>query len=157
METRRFRSTAVLSLAIVAATIGCALVGVPAEAAGRLPAVRSGGQAHLAIEPVGMPSPNLDTPEGIELHIRAVFGQSARGALCIAGAESGWRADALNVNDDSSRDRGVFQINSRWHGGLTDGDAFDAATNVAYAFRLSDGGRNWSAWSAVTRKRCGFD
>ena len=87
---------------------------------------------------------------------RATSQPRAGVAQCIAGAESGWRRDALNLNPDGSRDRGVFQINSRWHETMPDAEAFDPVANVRYAYLVSDGGRDWSAWSEVTRARCGI-
>lgn len=97
------------------------------------------------------PAVAIDVPDTIA----AVFGEHAGAAMCIAGAESGWRGDAVAHNDDGSRDRGVFQINSRWHPALTDSDALDIAANIRFAHVLSRGGIDWSAWSAVTRERCG--
>lgn len=88
--------------------------------------------------------------------IAEVFGDRAAVALCVAGAESGWRPDAVNVNDDGSRDRGVFQINSRWHPDIPEREAFNPHANALHAHRLSEGGADWSAWAKLTRARCGL-
>lgn len=71
-------------------------------------------------------------------------------AVAVALAESGGDTQAVNINSDStrSRDRGLFQINSRWHPEVTDAQAFDPAANAAAAYRISAGGTNWSQWAA---------
>ena len=86
--------------------------------------------------------------------VRALFGEHTRAALCVAGAESGWDPHAVNENTDGSRDRGLFQINSRWHPAVSDAEAFDPVANARYAHALSDGGRDWTAWAMKTRLRC---
>jgi len=95
-------------------------------------------------------------PSDIPGLIAAMFGPHAAMAQCIAGAESGWQRDAVNFNPDGSRDRGVFQINSRWHEAMPDAEAFDPVANVRYAYLVSQGGTDWGAWSEVTRARCGI-
>lgn len=90
-------------------------------------------------------------PVDIPAVIAAVFGDRTTVALCIAGAESGWRPDAVNVNDDGSRDRGIFQINSRWHPDVPDDEAFNPRANALHAYRLSAGGDDRSAWAQLTR------
>lgn len=81
---------------------------------------------------------------------RAGFRNSALiAAVAVALAESGGDTQAVNVNNDAtrSRDRGLFQINSRWHPEVTDAQAFDPAANAAAAYRISAGGTSWSQWS----------
>lgn len=70
-------------------------------------------------------------------------------AVAVVLAESGGRTDAVNVNHDShrSRDRGLFQINDYWHKEVTDAAAFNPETNARAAYRISNGGRDWSPWS----------
>ena len=81
---------------------------------------------------------------------RAGFrGAALTNAVAVALAESGGDTQAVNVNSDAtrSRDRGLFQINSRWHPEVTDAAAFDPAANAAAAYRISAGGTDWSQWS----------
>lgn len=70
-------------------------------------------------------------------------------AIAVALAESGGNPKAVHVNADKyrSRDRGLWQINDHWHPEVSDAAAFDPARCAAAAFRISGGGRSWSAWS----------
>jgi len=69
-------------------------------------------------------------------------------AYAIAMAESGGRADATNTaGNDHGTDRGLFQINSYWHPEVSDSQAFNALANARAAYRISNGGKNWSQWS----------
>lgn len=69
-------------------------------------------------------------------------------AYAIVMAESGGRANATNsVGNSAGTDRGIFQINSYWHSEVSDAEAFDPLRAAKAAFRISHGGRNWSAWS----------
>lgn len=76
-------------------------------------------------------------------------GTGLRNAVAVALAESGGRTDAVNVNHDStrSRDRGLWQINSRWHPEVSDAAAFNPESCAKAAYRISSGGKSWSAWS----------
>ncbi len=69
-------------------------------------------------------------------------------AVAVMCAESGRYVGAYHVNDDGSTDRGLFQINDRFHTSLSDEEAYQAKPNAAYAFDLSKGGLNWSPWAA---------
>lgn len=62
-------------------------------------------------------------------------------------AESSRYVKAYNVNTDGSVDRGLFQINDRWHPSLTDEDAYKAIPNIAYAFKISAKGTRWGLWT----------
>lgn len=74
-------------------------------------------------------------------------GEGLRMAYAIMMAESGGNPLARNVNSDGSIDRGLFQINNKWHPEVTDAMAYNAAMNAAAAFRISGAGSNWNAWS----------
>jgi hypothetical protein len=97
----------------------------------------------------------VETKEEIQAEIVRVFGQDAENALCIAKMESGFRADARNINGNypaGSVDRGVFQLNSHWQSHISDAEAFDAKSNIAQAKRIFDAwGGTWNAWSARTK------
>jgi hypothetical protein len=73
-------------------------------------------------------------------------------AVAIALAESGGHTDALHVNPGPppSRDRGLWQINDRFHPEVTDAQAFEAVQATVAAHRISRGGRDWSPWHAFT-------
>lgn len=53
-------------------------------------------------------------------------------AMRVAKAESALNPDAVNVNKDGSRDRGIFQINDKWHPEVTDGQAFDPVWSTQF-------------------------
>lgn len=72
-------------------------------------------------------------------------GEGLRMAHAIMMAESGGNPLAQNVNRDGSLDRGLFQINSRWHPEVT--DPFNPLANVLAAYRISNGGTAWNQWS----------
>jgi hypothetical protein len=68
-------------------------------------------------------------------------------SIAVALAESqGW-TKALLINTDCSRDRGVWQINSRWHSEVSDAQAFNPATCAQAAARISSNGSDWSPWT----------
>lgn len=77
-------------------------------------------------------------------------GDSLVWAVAVALAESGGRTDAVGVNADGSRDRGLWQINNKWHPDVTDAMAFDPAQAAAAAYRISKSGTSWSPWAAYT-------
>ena len=70
-------------------------------------------------------------------------------AVAIAGAESGFNSDAVNVagNTPPSRDRGLWQINSFWHSEITDACAFDPTCAAHAALVISKNGTDWSPWT----------
>ena len=65
------------------------------------------------ISPIGSPSAKqVSKPLTDEEYIRAKFGKHGDIAVAIAKAESGLRADAVNVNNNNSVDVGCWQVNS---------------------------------------------
>lgn len=92
------------------------------------------------------------TPEQIAQHALAAGfrGDGAVKAVAVALAESGGRTDAVNRNSDKYRsvDRGLWQINSKWHPEVSAAQAFNPATAARHAYRISSGGKSWSPWSA---------
>ncbi|GIW70274.1 MAG: hypothetical protein KatS3mg101_1021 [Patescibacteria group bacterium] len=55
---------------------------------------------------------------------------------------------AVNVNKDGSRDRGIFQINNKYHP-LTDDEAFNWQTNIDYAYRMYlNDNKTFKRWTA---------
>lgn len=68
-------------------------------------------------------------------------------AAATAGAESAWDYTSFYVNENLSTDRGLFQINTI-HADLSDHDAYLPIPSARYAFKLSNGGNNFSPWYA---------
>lgn len=75
-------------------------------------------------------------------------------AVAVALAESGGLTTARNENRDrngrvTSTDRGLWQINDRWHPEVSDAAADNPTTATAHAARIAGGGfRNMTPWSA---------
>lgn len=78
--------------------------------------------------------------DGCPALIVLVFGEQASQACRVAWCESRWQADAISP----TQDYGLFQINRPSHGEWA---SLDPEINVAYAYRLSRGGYDWSHWS----------
>jgi hypothetical protein len=53
-------------------------------------------------------------------------------AVKVAKCESSLNNQAVNTNKDGSRDRGLYQINDRWHPEVTDAQAFDAVFSINF-------------------------
>lgn len=73
-------------------------------------------------------------------------------AVALMCAESARYVKAWHYNPGppASTDRGLFQINDRWHPDLSDQDAYKARPNIAYAFKISWGGTSFIPWMAFT-------
>lgn len=71
-------------------------------------------------------------------------------SIAVAAAESGGNPAAVGRNTDGSRDRGLWQINSKWHPEVTDAAAFNPAQAAAAAYRISGGGKNFKPWATYT-------
>lgn len=74
-------------------------------------------------------------------------GDALSWAIAIALAESGGNTQAVGKNSDGSRDRGLWQFNSRWHPEISDAEAFNPGTAAKAAYRVSSGGKSWSQWA----------
>ena len=72
-------------------------------------------------------------------------------AVAVAGAESGWRATATNVNTNASVDYGMWQINSVHADLLASGDWRDPYSNAQMAHSVwADAGGSWTPWTTYT-------
>jgi soluble lytic murein transglycosylase-like protein len=79
-----------------------------------------------------------------------VFKAHWRTAYCIARYESTWNPRAISPGGGNY---GLFQINVVHRGWADWSRILDPYYNARIAYRLSHGGRNWSAWS--THGMCG--
>jgi len=79
-----------------------------------------------------------------------VSNQGIMTMIRIAKCESGYRADAMGINKNSTADRGVFQLNSI-HKGISNADAFNYELNIRYAYKMfiNQGTTPWNS-----SKRC---
>lgn len=67
-------------------------------------------------------------------------------AVAVALAESGGDCKAKGYNSDSV-DRGLWQINSKWHSEVSDSCAYDCICNAEHAVKISNKGTDWTPWS----------
>ena len=72
----------------------------------------------------------------------------------IAEAESHFNENAIHLNEDSI-DRGIFQINSKFHKKLTNVEAFQFKRNIDYAIKVmkSSGYTQWAAYKNGSYKQ----
>lgn len=69
-------------------------------------------------------------------------------AIAVAMAESSCTPRAKNVNEGGSVDRGLWQMNSRYHSEVSDSCAYQIQCNANAAWTVSSHGAKWSPWSA---------
>jgi murein DD-endopeptidase MepM/ murein hydrolase activator NlpD len=70
--------------------------------------------------------------------------------VAIAQAESSLDTSARNINTDGSIDRGILQINKRWHPEVSDAAAYDPAASFAAGYQISNRGTDFHPWSTYT-------
>lgn len=68
-------------------------------------------------------------------------------AVAVALAESSGYTKALLVNENCTRDRGLWQINDYWHPEVSEQQAFDPVQNAKAAYDISSQGTDWDQWS----------
>lgn len=72
-------------------------------------------------------------------------------AIAVALAESGGNPNATNQNKAGalvvSIDRGLWQINNVYHNEVSDQCAFSPPCAAGSAYRISNGGSNWTPWT----------
>lgn len=104
-------------------------------------------------EPTPAPAPSATAyaaSAGCPDVIVETFGVNAPAACAIATCESGLDPDAVG---DHGASLSYFQIQPRWHQWRADAlfgpgaDLMDPEVNVAVAYQISGGGRDWSAWT----------
>lgn len=77
-------------------------------------------------------------------------GNSLNIAVAIAQAESSFNTNAKLVNTDGSIDRGLWQINNRWHPEVSDAQAYDPAGAARAAYAISNKGTSFTPWVTFT-------
>lgn len=94
------------------------------------------------------------TKKDVEILIRSVAKMESVDpdlAVRVAKCESDLNPEAINVNAKGSRDRGIFQINDKWHPEITDAMAFDIFSSTQFFCKAFKNG-NLSWWDAS--KKC---
>jgi len=77
-------------------------------------------------------------------------GQGLNIIVAIAQAESSLDTQATHTNSDGSIDRGILQINDKYHPEVSSTCAFDPACSFQAGYRISSSGTNFNAWSTYT-------
>jgi septal ring factor EnvC (AmiA/AmiB activator) len=77
-------------------------------------------------------------------------GTAQANGIAVVAAESGRDPSAKGTNTDGSIDRGLWQINNKFHAEVTDDCAYDPVCATAAALKISNGGLDYTPWSAFT-------
>jgi hypothetical protein len=97
---------------------------------------------------------NNSNPKIIEAIIRYIAKEETVDpdlAVKVAKCESNLSPSAINVNKDGSRDRGLFQINDKWHPEIDDATAFDIVLSTRFFCKaFKEGHLDW--WDSS--KKC---
>jgi peptidoglycan hydrolase CwlO-like protein len=76
------------------------------------------------------------------------YGAGLQNAVAISCAENPLHdTTATFTNTDGSIDRGLWQINNKWHAEVTDACAFDLNCSAKATFTISAKGTNFGAWA----------
>lgn len=96
----------------------------------------------------------LTIPQAYSYAIGAGFsGPPAITIVAIAKAESGLDTLITHSQGNSAGvDRGILQINSFYHPEVSDAAAFNPSTAFAAAYRISNGGQDFTQWATYTTK-----
>lgn len=88
-----------------------------------------------------------ETPQQIIERIAKKNKSDVKLALAVAEAESNFNPLATNKNADDSIDRGLYQINSKWHPEVKEEQAFDPEFATEFFCKaIKDGNLSW--WNA---------
>ena len=68
-------------------------------------------------------------------------------AIAIVLAESGGNSQAVGTNPDGSIDRGLVQINNKWHPKISDECAFNPMCSILQMAILSKNGTDYTPWA----------
>lgn len=75
-------------------------------------------------------------------------------ALAVSQAENGLRTcNREHINNDKSKDIGVFQVNQKWHGHK--GNLYDCIENIQVALEIykASGWNPWTVYKTGAYKR----
>jgi hypothetical protein len=74
-------------------------------------------------------------------------------AVAVARAESAFKPLARLVNPGNGTDRGIWQINSKWHPNVSNACAYSPSCNARAMMRISSKGTKWSPWWTFKKGR----
>lgn len=81
----------------------------------------------------------------IDRILQSQFGNNWKLARAIMMSEGKYNRLAYNPTNNS-HDRGLFQISRKYHPEVTDECAYNIECNIREAYRISQGGTDWSPW-----------
>lgn len=96
------------------------------------------------------PAVTTEINENIEELIKEIAqkeGVDADLAIKVAKCESGLKPKAVHINQEGSKDRGLYQINDKYHPEVTDEQAFDPVFSIKFFCTAYKAG-NLSWWNA---------
>lgn len=106
--------------------------------------------AAKAAEKIGEPAVTAPTGEDVATMIKRIAnreGVDPELAYRVAKCESNLDPKAVGTNTDGSRDRGLYQINDKWHPDVSDAQAFDAEFSINFFCKsIREGHLSW--WDA---------
>jgi hypothetical protein len=93
----------------------------------------------------GVEASNLnETTEDILLNVSKKYGVPYTELLFIAQCESGMNPEVIHTNLDGSIDRGLMQINNRYHPQVSDECSFNVKCSAEYTAKsITDGHIGW--------------
>ena len=103
---------------------------------------------NLLLKKNGQPTINQLVTTEIIRKIAKEEGVDPELAVRVAECESNLNPKAVNVNKGGDRDRGLFQINSKYHPDISDEDAFDPIFSAKF-FCKAFKNNNLSWWNAT--------
>lgn len=147
---------------IILGFIGCGITGGGAGLAvgGNIITAYLAGYTGMSLISKVMPAevlaaqPLIETPTEIIERIAKQEGVDPILAIKVARCESSLNPNATNTNTDGSIDRGIYQINSKWHPEVSADQAFDAEFSARFfckqfkAGMLSDWNASKKCWAA---------
>lgn len=123
-----------------------------------------GEKIHVSVTPTVTPTTTpkprvINSKPGvnpeIENYIVEVFKEDSNKAFKLLrgegkcnGENRGLNPKAVYTNKDGSRDRGIFQINDKYHPSMPDSKAFDYKENIRYSYRMyKNDNKTFRRWS----------
>ena len=135
-----------LGSALIGSVVGCIADNDP------LTSIGAGFTSYAIIEQMligkrGTETPQTKTTEEQIREVATLAGVDANLAIRVAKCESSLKIKAVNINTDGSMDRGIFQINNKYHPEVSDEDAFDITKATQFFCTALKGGKlSW--WDA---------
>ena len=109
---------------------------------------------NLILKPATSNATNKEIIKGLIRYIAKQESVDPDLAVRVAECESSINPVAKHLNDDGSCDRGLFQINNKWHPEVSDEDAYDIVKSTRFFCKAFKEGRLewWNATKSCWKK-----